>query len=116
MKKYLKIFFASLCVIVIVGISSIVYGFIKHRSFTLRYIFDANFFAGIFLMVVAIVVMFLPSILFPKDNTSLDRFTPVERDLDSREKRHQIARMILWLGLFITILAGLIQLLLARLI
>ena len=67
-------------------------------------------------MIVAIVIMFLPSILFPKDNTTLDRFTPVARDLDSREKRHQIARLVLWLGLFITILAGLIQLLLAKLI
>ena len=106
----------SLCVIVIVAVLSIVYGLIAHRAFTVDYVFDANFFAGFAMIVCGIVIMFLPSFLFTKASNPLDRFTYVERSFESREKRQQIARVVLWLGLFITVLTGLIQLLLSLVI
>ena len=113
MKKYLKLLFVSMCLIVIVAILSIVYELIVLRSFTLQFIFDANFFTGFILILCGVVIMFLPSVVFTKASSSLERFTHVERSFDNREKRQQIARVILWLGLFITILTGLIQLLLS---
>jgi len=116
MKKYLRLLLVSLCVIVIVAVLSIVYGLIAHRAFTVDYVFDANFFAGFAMIVCGIVIMFLPSAIFAKSSSPLDRFTYVERSFDSREKRQRIARLVLWLGLFVTVLAGLIQLLLAFII
>ena len=116
MKKYLKLLFVSSCLIVIIAILSIVYGFVAHRSFTLQYVFNANFAVGFIALIAGIVIMFLPSTIFFKDNKSIDRFNYVEHSFESREKRQQIARMILWLGLFIMVLAGLIQLLLAQII
>ena len=113
MKKYLKVFFLSLCSIVIIAVLSIVYGLIAHRSFTVQYIFDANFFAGFILIAAGVVIMFLPSVFFTKDGKSLEQFTLFDRSLDNREKKQQLARVVLWLGLFIVILAGLIQLLLS---
>jgi len=113
MKKYLKLLFVSMCLIVIIAILSIVYDLIVHRSITFRYIFSANFFAGIFVMAAGIVIMFLPSAIFFKDNKSMDRFNYVEHSFDNREKRQQIARIILWLGLYIVVFTGLIQLLLS---
>ena len=116
MKKYLKVFFVSLCSIVIIAVVSIVYGLIKYSSFTLHYIFDANFFAGFILLVAGVVIMFLPSAIFTKDGNLLEQVTLIERSLDNREKKQQIARIILWLGLFIVVLTGLIQLLLSAVI
>jgi len=113
MKKYLRLLFVSFCAIVIVALLSIIYGLIIHRSFTVQYIFHANFIAGFIMILAGVVTMFLPSVLFTKSTSPLDRFTYVERSFDSREKRQQMARVVLWLGLFITVLAGLIQLLLA---
>lgn len=116
MKKYIKLLIMSLCAIFVVAGLSIIYGFIAHRAFTLRYIFDANFYIGIIVMILGIVVMFLPSFLFTKNSKSLDRFTYVERSFKNREARQSKARTLLWLGLFIMILAGLIQMLLSVII
>jgi len=116
MKKYLRLLFVSLCLIVIIAMLSIVYGLAVHRSFTLQYIFNANFAIGCILIAAGILIMFLPSVVFTKASTTLERFSYLERSFDNREKRQQIARMILWLGLFIMVLAGLIQLLLSLII
>ena len=113
MRKYLRLFFVSLCLIVIVAAISIVYAFAVHGFFTLHYIFRANFLAGFILIAAGIVIMFLPAFSFLENRRSLDRFNYVENTFDKREKKQQIARLTLWLGLFITVLAGLIQILLA---
>ena len=67
-------------------------------------------------MAAGVVIMFLPAFSFLENKKSLDRFNYVESTFDKREKKQQIARMTLWLGLFITVLAGLIQILLASII
>ena len=99
--------------IIVIAAFSIVYGFIAHGSFTLRYIFNANFLAGIILVAAGIVLMFIPTIFSLWKEKLLDHSTYVEKSYDSREYRQQKARMILWLGLFNLILTGLIQLLLS---
>ena len=111
--KYLKLLLLSVCCIVIIAALSIVYGFIVHRFFTLRYIFDANFLVGAFIIIVGIALMFLPTDLFLKTETLLERFSFVERRFDNRERRQQKARIVLWLGIYNMLLAGLIQLLLS---
>jgi len=111
--KFLKLALISLCIIIVVAIFSIIYGFIAHGVFTLRYIFNANFLAGAVLIAIAIVIMFLPSAFISAGKSWLERSSFLERSYDDREKRQQIARIILWLGLFCFIFTGLIQLLLS---
>jgi len=114
--KFLRLTLVSLCFIVVVALLSLVYGFIAHGVFTLRYIFDANFLAASILIVIGIALMFFPTILTMLNDKLLDRSTYVEKSHDKRENRQQKARMILWIGLFCMILTGLIQLLLSVII
>lgn len=112
-KVYLKVFLVSVCSTIIVAVCSIIYGFIAHRLFTLRYIFDANFLVGVILIVVGIVIMFLPSAVFTKTGEAVEKFTLMQRSFQNRENKQQKARIILWLGIFIFLITGLIQILLS---
>jgi len=114
--KLLKIIPFVLAFIVGVAALSIGYGFVVHGIFTLRYIFDANFLAGIVLVVIGIVLMFVPSSFAFKSNMLLDSSTFIERSYDNREIRQEKARLVLWFGIFTIILTGLIQLLLSYII
>jgi len=111
--KFLKIALISLFIIIVVAGLSIIYGFIAHGVFTLRYIFNANFLVGAVLIAIGIVIMFLPSAFISAGKSWLEKSSFLERSYDNREKRQEIARIILWLGLFCMILTGLIQLLLS---
>jgi len=110
---YLKLLLVAVCFVVVVAVCSIVYGFIAHRVFTLRYIFEANFLVGVVLIVIGIVLTFLPSAVFTRTGKTTDRFTLVQRSFDSREKRQSKARLVLWFGIFVVLLAGLAEILLS---
>jgi len=110
-KKYLRLLLISLCAIFIIAALSIVYEAIVHDSVSFRYVFDANFLVGVIVTLGGIVVMFLPVAFFTKLGNSLDRFTYMQRRFDNRENSQKKARVVLWLGLFIIILAGLIEIL-----
>ena len=110
---YLKLLLVAVCFVVVVAVCSIVYGLIAHRFLTLRYVFEANFLVGIILIVLGIVLTFLPSAVFTRTGKTTDRFTLMQRSLDSREKRQSKARLILWFGIFVVLLAGLAELLLS---
>lgn len=116
MKLYFKLIPVSVCSILLIAALGVVYGFIAHRFFTLRYIFNANFLFAAVLMLVSIVIMFLPSVVFTKIGNVLDRFSYLERSFDNRESRQRKARVVLWLGLYNMIFAGLIQILLSLII
>jgi len=111
----LKLLLISLCLIIIIAALSIIYGFIVHGVFTLRYIFNANFLVGVLMIAAGIVIMFLPNTLAIRTKL-FDHSTMVEKSYDSRENRQQKARMILWLGIITVVLTGLIQLLLSVII
>ncbi|MCL2366289.1 MAG: hypothetical protein FWC75_04485 [Oscillospiraceae bacterium] len=112
MKHYVKLLSVALCLMSIVAVLSIIYGFIAHGFLTMRYIFNVNFFIGVVLISGGIVLMFLPSSFDPRSKL-LDRTTFAERGFDRREKRQQKARSVLWLGIFTVLLTGLIQVLLS---
>ena len=111
-----KLIPVSICLIIVVAALSIVYGFIAHSVFTLRYVFDANFFAGAILIAIGIILMFLPSAFLLAGKTWLERSAFLERSYDTREYKQNIARMLLWLGMITMVLTGLIQLLLSVII
>ncbi|MDR2569240.1 MAG: hypothetical protein LBD23_02940 [Oscillospiraceae bacterium] len=113
LKSYIKLIPVSLGFIIVIATLSIVYGFVAHRLFTLRYIFDANFLSAAILIVIGTILMFLQSSLKIKDRKLLDHSTFVERSFDSREEKQQKARLVLWLGIYCMIMTGLIQLFLS---
>jgi len=111
--RTLKLIPVSLCFIIVVAALSIIYGFIAHRVFTLRYIFNANFLAGAILIAIGVVIMFVPSAFALVGKRWLEQSTFLERSFDSRENRQHKARIVLWFGLFCMVFTGLIQLLLS---
>ena len=111
--RALKLMLVSLGLIVTVAVISIVYGFIAHRVFTLRYIFNANFMIGAIITAIGVLVMFAPSAVFIAGKSWLEKSTFLERSYDTREYRQNIARMLLWLGMITMVITGLIQLLLS---
>jgi len=113
MKAYLKLMLVSLCFIVVVAGFSIIYGFIAHGLFTMRYAFNTNFFVAAVFIVVGTVLMFMPNVLTLKGSMLIDRLTMIERSYDSREDRQKKARMVLWFGIFNMVFTGLIQLFLS---
>jgi len=114
--KILKLIPVSLGLIIVLAALSILYGFIAHTVFTLRYVFDVNFFAGAILIAIGIILMFLPSAFLTAGRTWLERSAFLERSYDSREVRQKKARMILWFGIVTLVLTGLIQILLSVII
>ena len=111
--KAVKFILVSFGLIVTLALLSILYGFIAHSVFTLRYVFTVNFFAGAVLIAIGIILMFLPSAFLIAGKNWLERSAFLERSYDSREVRQKKARMILWFGLITMVLTGLIQLLLS---
>ena len=116
MKLYIKLIPVSFVFILLVAALSIVYGFIAHRMFTVRYIFDANYLIAAVLIAIGIVTMFLPSVLVTKIGSYLDRFNLVQRSFDNRDNRQRNARVLLWIGIYNMVFAGLIQLVLSLII
>ena len=114
--KLLKLIPFVLAFIVIIAALSLVYGLVMHGTFTLRYIFNANFLAGVALIVISVVLMFVPSSFAFKSDILLDRSTFIERSYDTRENRQQKARIVLWFGIFTIVLTGIIQLILSWII
>ena len=114
--KYIKLIPVSLGIIIVVAALSIVYGFIVHGLFTVRYIFGANFLAAIVFISAGIALMLAPSFFALRKDNLLDHSTYAQRSYDSREARQKKARMVLWLGLITVVLTGLIQLLLSIII
>jgi len=114
--KILKLILVSFGLIVTVALLSIVYGFIAHGIFTLRYIFDANFMVGAIITAAGVLVMFSPTAIFISAKNWLEKSSFLETSYDTREYKQQIARMLLWLGMITMLLTGLIQLLLSVII
>jgi hypothetical protein len=106
----------SLGLIVVIAALSLVYGFIVHRFFTLLYVFPANFISASVIIVVGVALNFLPGSFSSRANLLLDHSTFIEKSYDTRENRQRNARLVLWLGIYIFTLTGLIQILLSLII
>jgi hypothetical protein len=116
MKLYLKLLLVSLCSILVVAVLGIICGFILLGFFTLRYVFNANFFVAAVLITIGVVLYLIPTSFVMKRGKLLDSSTFVERSFDGRESKQLKARLLLWLGIFNMLLAGLIQILLSLII
>jgi len=111
MKGSVKTVVVSLWVILAVSVAAIGYGFVARRAFTLAYVFNANFVVGAAIICVALVVMVLPGGV--KFDKLTDHTTFVERRYEERQKRRGRAFGVLFLGLSMIAIAGVVQLVLA---
>jgi len=101
--------------ILVTSVAAIVYGFIRRGSFTPAYIFTANFLVGVIIISISLVMMIIPvSLKFDKltDHTTFTERFYVGQHMEKQKK----AFGFLSLGLFIVLITGLIQILLAFLL
>lgn len=111
MAKYTKLIPVSFLCIAVVALLSLLYELIAHRSVSMRYIYDANFFVGVVLIATGFVYMMVPSSMLKKDDKMFDHSTFVERSFRARHERQQRAMKILVVGLMNIVIVGVIQIL-----
>ena len=121
MAAFTRTVVTSLGFILVTTVGAIVYGFISQKTFTLAYIFRANFLVGTFLLVVALIKFMLPaSFRFNKltginldkettkkydklnDHTTFAERYYAEKHMDKQEKAYEF----LILGLLVIIIPG----------
>ena len=112
----LKLFRISLLFIGVGIISSIVFGFFRHSSFTLRYVFDANYTLGVVVIISGFFLKFFPSSMMQKDDKLFDHTSFAERSFIARKRRHTLSNDILLVGIITILLAGLAQIILSFLL
>ena len=84
-----------------------IYGYFAQGSVSLNLIFNTCFFIGALIIMVALIVMFLPSrFLFDKltDHSNLG-----ERYREQRERKQEKANEFLFLGIWVILISGVLQ-------
>ena len=99
---------ASVCVLLI-AICGIVFGFLAGEGFTLTHAYNANFLIGAIVVASGIVVLFLPGKQSFKRSKLVDHSTYIERTRDERDVKQKKGYDLLFLGILIIIIAGIIQ-------
>ena len=113
-RRPIKLLLISLLFIGAASVAGIIYGLVRHASFTLRYIFDANLTLGVAAVLSGLFYNFVPAaLLLPKKDTLLDHSTFVERSFKVRKQRQALATDILLSGVLVIVISGLIQILLS---
>ena len=95
------------------AIISLIFGYFYHGSFTLRFIFDANYTIGVALILAGFFYKFFPSSMLPKGDKLFDHTSFAERSFKIRKRRQALAMDILLVGINVILITGLIQLLLS---
>ena len=112
-KIHLRLVVVALLFIAVVAILSTIYDLIANATFTGRYLFHANLFFGVVLIIAGCVLMFIPSAMLPKGDKLFDKTTFVERSFNVRQRRQSAAMKILIIGILVVVLTGLMQILLS---
>ena len=106
-----KIIWVSLQLIVAISLGAIIYGFIAHRHFTVRYMFPANFLVGAIVIMIGLVVFIVP--VRPKAGELIDHSNYAEVMMERREHKRKKAYDIMYLGMFIILIPAILQFLLS---
>ena len=114
MRAYAKTAFIAAQVIVAVTAVSIIAGSVFHGGFNVSYVFPANYLAGAVIIFAGLMLLLIPVRL--KDSKLIDHTTYGMAVAEQRaEKRKKASRFIV-LGLSVTVLTAVIQLLLSVII
>jgi len=114
MKAFLKVVYTALIFIAGATIISIIYGFVARGSFTPAYIFNGNFIVGAVLITAALILRLFPGRL--RDDNLTDHSTFMDRYMEKHRQRQEKSNVILFPGLLIMLITGLIQMLLSAVI
>ena len=109
MSQLLKLISTSLTCVLLIAAGGIIFGFLSGDGLTFLYAYNANFVIGALVVASGIVVLFLPGKLSFKRNKLVDHSTYVERTRDEREVRQKKGYELIYLGIFIIVIAGIIQ-------
>jgi len=109
MARFVKTLVLSLKFMAVASVLALGYGFLSRRTFTLAYVFNANFLLGAIIIAVAFLRMVLPAGFKPDKLT--DHTTFMERYYEDRHvPKQKKAYEYLFLGLLVIVVTGVIQL------
>ena len=94
-------------------ICGLIYGFVIHGFFTLRYIFPANFLLGAVIIVTAVVMLVMPS---RPNGKLIDHSTYKEAFMEKREQKQKKGYAMLYLGICVIAIPAILQLVLSFII
>ena len=109
MAMFVKLVTTSLVCVLIIAMCGVIFGFLTGNGLTLLYAYNANFIIGSVLVASGIVMLFLPGKLSFKRNNLIDHSTYIERTKDERDVRQDKGYELIFLGIFIIIIAGTAQ-------
>ena len=108
MKALFKTFIISLQFILATSFLMVLHALIMRRGINLTLIFNANFFIGMLIISVGLVVMLLPA-RFLKLDKLMDHSTFIQRHVEFREQKQEKAYGFIFLGIMVIVNTGLIQ-------
>ena len=111
MKGVLRVIVVSLLLIFIASLAAVIFGFVSEGGLHMRVVFNANFAAGAVIICAALVLLVLPVGILKPDK--LADHSTVERLLELREHKRKKAYELLFTGIMVIFITGLIQLALA---
>ncbi|MCL2557818.1 MAG: hypothetical protein FWE09_05010 [Treponema sp.] len=112
MSRVARTCLSALLIVAGASAAATIYGFASSGSFTLAYVFNANFLAGSLLTFVGLFFMVSPA-LPPRDGFS-DHSSYNERFAERYFARKKKGRKFLFLGVLVLLISGLAQMALAR--
>lgn len=113
-QKICKILRTAAVTLAIVTAIGVIYAFAVHRQFTLRYAFMANFIVAGVLMATGLLLPATPKSMVKKlRNQSQLADSTMHRDyMETRSEMQKKGHQILWIGLTVGLVAGLVEVML----
>ncbi|MCL2564394.1 MAG: hypothetical protein FWE24_01095 [Defluviitaleaceae bacterium] len=106
-KKMLKI---SVQLVTAVSVLSLIYGFAIYGAFTYAHAFTANLVVGVLILVSGLFILITPTALLIKKSRLIDHTTYGEKFMEERENKRLRAYELIYIGIFIISISGIMQL------
>jgi hypothetical protein len=110
---------SAICIVVIC-VGALIYGRIVAGSFTLVFLFPANFLIGAIIIMAGMVALMIPTrltvLLKLRNNKLIDHSNYAEFIMEKREQKRKVAHEFIYLGMSIIAITAFVQLLLSVII
>jgi len=110
MEKLKKMLWLSFQFNLVITIGGLIYGFIVHGHFTVRYLFSANFLVGAIVILIGLIMLIVP--VRPKGKL-IDHSTYADALLELREQKRKKAYDMMYLGMGVILIMAVLQVLTA---
>ncbi|MCL2839800.1 MAG: hypothetical protein FWE05_03420 [Defluviitaleaceae bacterium] len=108
-KLILQYFAIAFVIIIIVTVGSIIFSFVRLGQMDIQYIFTGNFATGGVILFMGIVALIFPATLVAGKDKLLDHSTFTERVMGVREKKRVKAYDLLYVGIGIVAMTGIME-------